>query len=296
MQWKSGGGNYGSENQATSVVTSYRIGNLSNETEYSIRVAASNVTGDGVWSSTATASPTAATVPGTVTTLSVTPGDGQATLSWSAPSNGGAPITDYDYDYRPKEGHSWREYDKANTSATTSKTISGLSNGEEYRFRICAVNKKGSGPYNWPLVKAVIGVSSPAVPTALPDPVTTLSVTAGNGRATLSWSAPNDGGSPITDYDYEYRPRIGHGWREYDKETTSTATSKTVTGLSNGKEYRFRVRAVNVNGEGNYSWPFVEAKIGLPPSQAGTTTVRSRYSRIGIRCNAHPLPGVGAAP
>ena len=282
VQWKSGGGNYSSENQATSVGTSYRIGNLSNETEYSIRVAARNVTGDGVWSSTATASPTAATLPGTVTTLSVTPGDGQATLSWSAPSNGGAPITDYDYEYRPKEGHGWREYEKDTTSATTSKTISGLSNGEEYRFRVRAVNKKGSGPYSWPPVKAVIGVSSPAVPTAVPDPVTTLRVTPGNGRATLSWSAPNDGGSPITDYDYEYRPRIGHGWREYDKETTSTATSKTVTGLSNGKEYRFRVRAVNVNGEGNYSWPFVEVKIGLPPSQAATPSVVAGPGQVSL--------------
>ena len=62
---------------------------------------------------------------------------------------------------------------------------------------------------------------------------------------TLRWRAPpNDGGEPITHYEYE---QDGSGtWIS----TGGTATSHTVTGLNNGQTYMFRVRAVNALGSG----------------------------------------------
>jgi hypothetical protein len=44
------------------------------------------------------------------------------------------------------------------------------------------------------------------------------------------------------------------GYIEHPSTTfSSTATTQTVTGLINGKTYRFRVRAINAIGTGAYS-------------------------------------------
>ena len=59
------------------------------------------------------------------------------------------------------------------------------------------------------------------------------------------WTAPaSNGGQSITDYEYE---QGGSGtWTS----TGSTVPSYTVTGLTNGQPYRFRVRALNSAGAG----------------------------------------------
>ena len=67
----------------------------------------------------------------------------------------------------------------------------------------------------------------------------------GNGEVVLSWDAPeSDGGSSITDY--EYRINGQNPWISIG----STETTYTVTGLDNGAEYTFQVRAVNRIGTG----------------------------------------------
>ena len=82
-------------------------------------------------------------------------------------------------------------------------------------------------------------------PTCTPGAPTGLTATAGDGEVTLSWTAPtNTGAAAITDYEYEVD---GAGaWTA----TGGAATSHTVTGLTNGQEYSFRVRAVNSVGAG----------------------------------------------
>ncbi len=46
----------------------------------------------------------------------------------------------------------------------------------------------------------VVFASGPAAPPTSPAPPTGVSATAGDGSATVSWTAPIDGGSPITSY------------------------------------------------------------------------------------------------
>jgi SAM-dependent methyltransferase len=98
-------------------------------------------------------------------------------------------------------------------------------------------------------------VTTTATPTpsalGVPDAPTIRSATAGNGNATLSWTAPaSDGGSPIVGYavtacvlDRQPKGRIFN----------STATTQTVTDLTNGEQYRFWVRAYNARGISSYS-------------------------------------------
>ena len=65
-------------------------------------------------------------------------GDGQVTVSWSAPqSDGGSPITGYTV--TSSSGGSW-------ATLNTSLTVTGLANGQEYSFTVAANNAAGAGP------------------------------------------------------------------------------------------------------------------------------------------------------
>ena len=79
--------------------------------------------------------------------------------------------------------------------------------------------------------------------TSAPGAPQNLTVVGGNGEVVLSWDAPaSDGGAAITDY--EYRINRSGPWIPIG----STDTTHTVTGLDNGTEYTFQVRAVNAAG------------------------------------------------
>ena len=65
----------------------------------------------------------------------------------------------------------------------------------------------------------------------------------------MSWTAPADGGSPITSY--TVTPFIGATAQTATTVTgTPPATSTTVTGLTNGTAYTFTVTATNAIGTG----------------------------------------------
>ena len=83
----------------------------------------------------------------------------------------------------------------------------------------------------------------PPPPPPVPDAPTNLLADAGDAAVTLTWEAPeDDGGSAITDY--EYRIDQTGEWISIG----STDTTHTVTGLVNGTEYVFQVRAVTAAG------------------------------------------------
>ncbi len=87
-------------------------------------------------------------------------------------------------------------------------------------------------------------------PPVVPSAPTGLTATPGNTSVSLQWSAPaSDGGSPILDYVVEQSPDGITGWTAVD-DGVGTATTATVTGLTNGTVYYFRILAVNANGAG----------------------------------------------
>ena len=96
-----------------------------------------------------------ATTPPTPTALApsappaptVTPGDGQLEVRWTAPSDNGAAIDDYDVRYRPVGGN-WQMLPDAVKSTATSATITGLANGTEYQVQVRAGNSVGDGAWS----------------------------------------------------------------------------------------------------------------------------------------------------
>ena len=199
---------------------------------------------------------TSATAPGQVTGLSATGGNTQASLSWSAPSDGGSAITDYTIQYST-DNSSWSTFADG-TSTSTSATVTGLTKNTVYYFRVAAVNAIGTGSYSTSASTTVLGV---------PDAPTSLSAASNaNNQASLSWSAPaNNGGSAITDYVIQYSTD-GTTFSTF-ADGTSTSTSVTVTGLSSNTLYYFRVAAVNAIGTSSYSSSASTTVLPNPPGQ-----------------------------
>ena len=203
-------------------------------------------------------------VPGVPLNVVATPGDKQASVSWSAPANAGtSAITDYVIEYSTNGGNSWTTFTDG-TATTTSAVVTGLVNGTAHIFRVSAVNAAGTGDPS----AASASITPQAFPPATPAAPT---ATGGNGQASLTWAAPFDSGSAITDYEIQYSSNNGVNWTTFP-DGASTATSATVTGLTNGTAYVFRVAARNLNGLSSYSPASAPAVTPFAPASAPAIT------------------------
>ena len=181
--------------------------------------------------------------PGTVTNVSaVTAGTTSASVSWDVPS-GGAPSS---YRITPYVGSAAQAPTTVGGSQTTA-TVGSLTTGTTYRFTVTAFNPSGEGPESAPSNEVTpLGA---VVPTA-PRDVVARGVTT---SASVEWTPPaSDGDSPITGY--TVTPYVG-GVAQDPVQAPAGATSRVVTGLTNGTAYTFRVTANNAIGSGPASAP-----------------------------------------
>ena len=125
--------------------------------------------------------------PAAPTGVSATAGNGQATVSWTAPATGGSPITSYTV--TPFIGSAAQPSTTVTgTPPATTTTVTGLSNGTTYTFTVTATNSVGTGPASAPSN----GVA-PSLPSAPAAPAG-VSAIGGNAQATVTWTAPANGG------------------------------------------------------------------------------------------------------
>ena len=87
-----------------------------------------------------TAVAVAQTPPGIPSSISVTPGDGTAVVSWVEPDDGGATISGYTVTASPGGATT------TVPGVARSATVTGLTNGVAYRFTVTATNRLGTGP------------------------------------------------------------------------------------------------------------------------------------------------------
>ena len=219
------------------------VGGLNDGTPYRFRVAAVNAVGSGEWSSPIVA--TSVGNPGAPSRLraEVAPAaavrSGQVKLTWTAPANNGSMVNDYVVE-RSTDGTTWTTVGDG-VSATPTVTVGRLTNGTEYRFRIAAKNAAGQGAWS---------ATVSATPRWKPSAPSALSATAGARRVKLTWTAPAGNGAAVTDY--VIQRSSGRRWVTVS-DGVSTTTSHTISRLTNGTSYRFRVAAKNAVGTGAWS-------------------------------------------
>jgi hypothetical protein len=222
-------------------------------------------------------------LPGAPTDVTAVAGNGQVSLTWKAPaSTGGAPISTYIIARSSDGGRGWTLVDSVNLGTrlpnATSATVTGLANGTAYVFRVAAVNIAGMGLPSEPSAPVTpdIAATTPGAPTGLFGK-------AGNVQASLTWMAPSSSGSgPIIDYIVQYGISGGSTWTTFNR-AASTATGTTVTGLTKGMMYAFRVAAVNSAGMGPFSTIFTITVAGATDQPLAVESVTVAPGAYGAR-------------
>ena len=228
---------------------------------------------------------------------------GTLTVSWDTPSP--AP-SDYRLRWAPAESAypSWKddnETDRGNeypAGDATSLTLSGLSQGVEFKVQVRARYNDGDAPWSGSWASSSLRVSGDAQeeeatptpePTATPDPTPVPGaingLTLGSetpGTLTVSWDAPSP---QPTDYRLRWAP-VGSDylpWSDDDETDRGNAypgggdTSLTLSGLSEETEFKVQVRARYNDGahkDKPWSGPWTEEVRGQPSEESAGSGVK----------------------
>ena len=161
-------------------------------------------------------------------------------LNWSPPQfDGGSKVTHYVVERRDIRHNEWIVI--ASFCKSTNFAVQGLTEGQEYLFRILAANVNGNGP---PLDGVnPIRAKPPHDPPTAPGKPKVLAV--GGDFVNLSWEKPeNDGGSRIKGYWIEKREMGLEIWQRVNQYLHS-ANQFNISNLIEGRSYEFRIFAEN---------------------------------------------------
>jgi titin len=213
--------------------------------------------------------------PDAPTGVSGTAADGAVNLAWLAPlSAGGSDITDYELQYAIVSADpDWQDFADG-VSPDTSATITGLTDGTAYEFRVAATNTFGTSDYSDP--------SAGVTPSSVPGAPTISSVTPSDGTLTVGFTTVTPV-SPVTEYDYQLD---SGSW------INAGASPVVIGGLTNGTSYSVRVRAVNAIGAGAASDP----GSGTPVATPSAPTITSISTGIGTASVSFTEGNAGGSP
>ena len=189
-----------------------------------------------------------ATAPGAPPVGLATAGNTTATLTWTAPVDGGSPITGYTVAATPIAGGPTLTVVAVATA--TQATVTGLTNSAKYTLKVQATNATGTGLFS--------AASNTVVPGVAPRAPTNVAATSGSTPGTISanvtWSVPTSrGSSPITSYLITALPTNGQAPRTLT--VGPGARSLIFRRLVRNATYQFTVTAVNATGPGAPSAP-----------------------------------------
>ncbi|KAE8573900.1 Putative twitchin [Halyomorpha halys] len=173
------------------------------------------------------------------------------TLSWNPPAdNGGSEITNYVIEKRDlSHGGGWVPALSNINPSQNHATVPRLLEGTTYEFRVMAENLQGRSE---PLVtsKPVVAKNQFDTPGKPGKP---QAIDINKDQITLKWTPPiSNGGSPIIGYNVERRERMTSKWVKLTKDPVKT-TEYVDSHVHEGKQYEYRVCAVNAAGPGKFS-------------------------------------------
>lgn len=162
-------------------------------------------------------------------------------VEWHEPvSDGGSNIIGYHLERKERNSILWTKINKTLIQETRFKT-SPLEEGIEYEFRVYAENIVGIGRCS--KISEGFFARDPCDPPGIPE-----AVHVSKNSITIQWTKPEyDGGSVITGYTVEKRDLPEGRWMKASFINV-IETNFTVTGLTEGAKYDFRVIAKNAVG------------------------------------------------
>ncbi len=214
------------------------LGGLTNYQQYYFRVTAVDTNGYiGIYSDQVGSIPTDTTKPVIPQNLVAVAGDGEATIHWNANSEG-----DFEkyYIYSGLSPNPTTITDSITSIIDTIRTYTGLTNYQQYYFRIAAMDTSG----NLSSYSNEISVM-PYDQTGLPVPSSIQIIDSLQSNFTLQWSKTV--GS-------DFRAYLIYGGTSpapeflFDSTTNINDTLKVFSGLNVGTPYYFFVTAIDTNG------------------------------------------------
>jgi hypothetical protein len=277
------GSTWRSVKPTASTSLSYTVSGASPGTRYLVRVAAINAIG------------ASENLTGEVTTVAVAPWAPRSlvvsnlaakslTLSWRLPSsNGGASITDYKIEFSSDNGVTWRAIPHT-ASSNLAFNVTGLSPVRSYRFKVSAINSRGTGPAS-SIVSATTTAAAPSVPRSI------AASSVSSSGAFLSWVSPsNAGGASVTDYRVETSRDNGNSW-QLVRKSVSTSTTLTLSGLAAETDYLARISAQNSAGLGSTAQVGFRTLSGAPSAPTNLRSTDVTGTTAVISWNLPPSNG-----
>ncbi|MDQ0732833.1 Ig-like domain-containing protein [Arthrobacter sp. B1I2] len=175
-----------------------------------------------------------------------------AVLKWAPPSDNGAAITKYTV-------HSAGGFSQG--CATTTCTLTGLTNDVKYVFTVTATNEVNESDPS--------PASNEIRPDEKPSPPEAPTVKAGDKNMEITWPAARTEGSAVKNYNLEISPPPANGAAV---KNGVTGLSYTWTGLTNGVRYKVRAQAVNELGPSDWGQYSAEDNPAGVPAAPGAPT------------------------
>ena len=230
------------EMSLASTVREWTTPTLTLSEEYEFQMRAQNELGWNTWSTSKTATITQNVPSKPGAPILRRRGSGGINAAWTAPNANGAAITAYQLQYKLSSAAGWTT--ASSTITGTNYTVTGLTIGSTYDFRVRARNVGGWSQYS---------DSSSLATASTPGAPTWGAFTTATRSLTLRWTAPSsNGGSAVTGYEIEYRRGTSGSWTD-GPDPGANATSRTISGLTPNTTYQFRIRAINAVGNGTWS-------------------------------------------
>ena len=138
----------------------------------------------------------------------------------------------------------------ASASCSGRKTTATTNSSGRATFKVCPVKTA-----TWSVDgRSIVGSAGVRLTVQLtPTAPRTLIATPKTRSVSLTWAAPAKANAgSVTDYIVQYRLQGATTWITF-RDGTNTARKATVTGLTSGQVYEFRVAAKNKSGTGTWS-------------------------------------------
>ena len=233
-------------NDSTLTGTSQVVNGLAASTTYYWRVNAKNSSGTSAYSSTFsfTTGIAAPVAPTLIAPANAATGQASSlTLTWTA----SATAVSYRVQVASNSGFTGTLFLDQSGVTTTSQALTGLASSTTYYWRVSATNAGGTSAYSTTFSFTTV-VVAPAAPT-LSSPAN--AATNQTLSPTLSWTASAGAAS----YGLQVSTDQNFGSTIFD-QSGITGTSQSLSGLTNGTVYYWRVNATNSGGTSAYSSVF----------------------------------------